>query len=216
MKALKYIFIICLVFTLLDLAAIFHAEYVPVTGFTGLSHAAIASPETSVSLTLEEFVSLVMDGHKDIIRGVYAADTLALHVVQQPSSQPGFVSTLDGVATQFMDAKKYGSIGLLSHNFLSGKLFYQLKIGDVVQLVFGDGTVTKYQVESIQQYQALQPENPRSTFVDLVTGIKYSSTNLFLKIYAEQGRLVLQTCIQNGDELSWGRLFIIAIPVIKY
>lgn len=214
MKALKYILQICLIFTLVNVGTAVPPQFIPATSFKDSYQPAIVSANSPVNLSLEDFVFQIMDGNAEMIRGIYTADAFALRVVQQPSNQPGFVSTMDGVVTQFMDAKKYGSIGLLSHNFLSGKLFYQLKIGDVLQLVYGDGVVRKYQIESLHQYQALQPENPRSTFVDLATGTKLSAANLFLKMYARMGKLVLQTCLQKGDENSWGRLFIIAEPVM--
>jgi hypothetical protein len=34
---------------------------------------------------------------------------------------------------------KYGVTGLLAHNYLSGRHFFGLEIGDIVQLVYGDG-----------------------------------------------------------------------------
>ena len=215
MKASRILFGICLILTLMNSGVNRIASDIPNTGNDAFYFMPILESVKSNSslLSIDDFASSITDGDSGSIRGIYASDVFALRVIQQPSNQPNFVSTIEGVATQFKDAYKYGSIGLLSHNFLSGKLFYQLKIGDMIQLIYGDGSVKKYSVESIHQFQALQPENPRSTFVDLTNGAKLSSTNLFLKMYAGQGRLVLQTCIQNGDELSWGRYFVISKPI---
>jgi hypothetical protein len=37
-----------------------------------------------------------------------------------------------------------------------------------------------------------------------------SSEDVFKQVYAKGNQLVFQTCIQRGNEDSWGRLFIIA------
>jgi hypothetical protein len=39
---------------------------------------------------------------------------------------------------------------------------------------------------------------------------------VFTKIYAVKDRLVLQTCIAKDGIDSWGRLFVIAEPVVDF
>lgn len=214
MKALKLIFGLLIILNLTVSSVGGTMGFIPITGGLNDSYDVPTAYYQFADQTLENFIDSIADGNADILRGVYVNDVLALRVVQQPVNQSGFVSTLIGVATQFMDAKKYGSIGLLSHNFLSGKLFFKLKIGDMIQLVYGDGSVEKYRIDAIQQFQALQPDNPRSTFVDLSNGKMISSTTLFLNVYSGKRHLTLQTCIQKDNEISWGRYFIIADPVI--
>ena len=60
--------------------------------------------------------------------------------------------------------------GMLAHNYLAGRYFFDVNVGDIVQLVFGDGDYQDFEVVEIQSYQALQPNNPRSEFIDLVSG----------------------------------------------
>ena len=162
---------------------------------------------------INDFISTVSDGATGVIRGVYSENNFGLQIIQQPAGRAGFVSKIEGVVTQFSMPNKYGIKGLLAHNYLSGKYFFGLRMGDIVQLVYGDGDIKEYQIVDIQRYQALQPDSPTSQFVDLNNGEKLSSTQLFNRVYMGNHHLTLQTCIQEGSEDSWGRLFIIANPI---
>ena len=169
--------------------------------------------ESEKKAAINDFISTVADGATGIIRGVYSENNFALQIIQQPSGQAGFVSTIEGVATQFSMPSKYGVTGLLAHNYLSGRHFFGLEIGDIVQLVYGDGDIKEYQIADIQRYQALQPNSPNSQFQNLNTGERISATQLFKRVYMGNHHLTIQTCIQEGSEDSWGRLFIIANPI---
>jgi hypothetical protein len=162
---------------------------------------------------INDFVSTVNNGATEVIRGVYSENNFALQIVQQPSGQAGFVSTIEGVVTQFSMPNQYGVTGLIAHNYLAGRNFLRLGMGDIVQLVYGDGEIKEYKIADIQRYQALQPDSPRSQFLDLNTGEKLTATQLFKRVYMGNHHLTLQTCIQDGLEDSWGRLFIIANPI---
>lgn len=164
--------------------------------------------------TLDEFTQSLVNGNSAQIVGVYVDGTFAYPIVQQPASNPGFVSTEDGKITQFASASRYGSIGLIAHNNLAGAGFSLLQVGDVITLVYGDGSARTYSVNQIRQFQALSPTNPYSTFIDLdnPNSILDVST-VFYDIYAANGRLVLQTCIAKDGIDSWGRLFVVAEPV---
>jgi len=159
---------------------------------------------------INDFVSKVADGAAGIVRGVYSENIFALQVIQQPTGQAGFVSKIEGVVTQFSMPNKYSVTGLLAHNYISGRHFFGLGIGDIVKLVYGDGEIKEYRIEDIQKYQALQPDSINSQFLDLNTGEELSATQLFKRVYMGNSHLTLQTCIQEGSEDSWGRLFIIA------
>ncbi len=169
--------------------------------------------EKNTKAAINYFISTVTNGEADVIRGVYAEDKFGLKIIQQPSGQAGFVSTIEGVVTQFSMPSKYGNTGLLAHNYLSGRHFSILEIGDNIKLVYGDGEIREYQIADIQRYQALQPNSPSSKFLDLSTGENLSATQLFKRVYFGSHHLTLQTCIQEGIEDSWGRLFIIANPI---
>ena len=164
-------------------------------------------------ITISQFVNTVSDGQSESISGVYVTNVFALKVVQQPSSNAGYVSTDDDVATQFRMAKKYNTIGLLAHNTAAGQYFSDLTYGNIIEIIYGDGDIDFYKVEEIYQYQALSPNSSFSDFTDLVTGETYSAADVFYQMYSGDPHVTLQTCIQNNSVDSGGRLFIIAYPL---
>ncbi len=162
---------------------------------------------------LQKFVESVADGNSSIVRGIFVENVLEYPVVQQPATQPGFVSTAQDVVTEFSMARKYGVTGILAHNYLAGASFFDLETGDMVQIIYGDGTIEKFEVTEKLEYQALSPDSASSSFKDLESGQTLSATQMFKEVYTGEEHLTLQTCIQVGSEDSWGRLFIIAEPV---
>jgi len=160
-----------------------------------------------------DFVNLVINGEVNDIRGIYSENGFAFPVVKQPAGNAGYVSTIEGVVTEFSMAKKYGVTGIVAHNYLAGGDFFSLEIGEVIEVIYGDGEILRYEVTSIQSYQALSPNSATSQFVDLTTSEKISASLLFKRMYMGSQHLTLQTCIQKGNEDSWGRLFVIAEPI---
>ena len=132
-----------------------------------------------------------------------------LSVVQQPSGNAGYVSTKKDTLTQFGMASSYGSIGILAHNNLAGKYFPNIS-GKTITVTFSDGSTKKYTVSSVMKFQALEPTNQYSKFVDLNSSETLSSTDLFMKTFGLSGALVFQTCIAKDGSASWGRMFVIA------
>lgn len=174
-----------------------------------------ASPAGVSASALAPFVaSVATSGNPNLAAGIFAQGLFAAPIVQQPASAPGFVSNEAELATQFGMAAQYGSIALLAHNYLLGSQFFDVDTGEVLALVYGDGRVQTYRVIEVLEYQALSPNSPYSDFVDLndPSGKRISVTSLFYEVYAQEGKLVLQTCIEANGEPSWGRLFIIAQP----
>ncbi|MHB8192399.1 MAG: hypothetical protein ACYDGL_03875 [Bellilinea sp.] len=187
------------------------ANPIPVTG----PQLENASPASVSAVSLAPFVaSVATSGNPNQAAGIFAQGLFAAPIVQQPASAPGFVSTEAEIATQFAMAAQYGSIALLAHNYLLGGQFFDVDMGGVLALVYGDGHIQTYRVVEVMEYQALSPNSPYSDFVDLKdpTGQRISVTSLFYAVYAQEGKLVLQTCIEANGEPSWGRLFIIAQP----
>lgn len=164
-------------------------------------------------LPLEDFTEAVVDGEAGKIKGLYADDTFMMRVIQQPAGKPGFVSPIEGVATQFGMAASNNVTGMLAHNFAAGRFFFDLTMNNRVRVVFGDGSVKQYKVTEIHKFQALSPKSASSDFVNLDTGEKLSAAGLFSRMYTGKHHLTLQTCIQEGTEDSWGRLFVIAEPL---
>ncbi len=161
---------------------------------------------------LDTFIQSVKNGDADTLRGVYASGLFAFPVVQQPSQNSSFVSTLPNTVTQFDMALAYGNIGLLAHDFLAGQYFSQLSTGEAVQIIYGDGRIENFTVTAIDRYQALDPKSPYSKFIDLDSGQELSSTDLFRKVYMGSTHVTFQTCIEANGDPSWGRLFVIAEP----
>lgn len=162
---------------------------------------------------LREFIQAVATGDANTITGIFAYNVFAMDVTQQPASNPGYISPSEDTITEFGLARKYGTIGMLAHNYLAGNTFFQLQAGQDVYLVFGDGSLQKYTIVDILSYQALQPNSPYSNFLNMKdAGDFLSAEELFYKVYAQEDALVLQTCIENQGIETWGRLFIIAVP----
>ena len=159
-----------------------------------------------------EFVKTVRNSEADVLRGVYVPDVLAFPVSQQPSGNNAYVSDADGEITQFDMASRFGNVGLLAHNHLSGRFFSQLSIGQEVRLVYGDGKVEYFVITQILQFQAFQPTNPYSSFRDLKNDEILSAGELFNKVYGGERHVRFQTCIAANENLSWGRLFVLATP----
>lgn len=146
-------------------------------------------------------------------RAVFFGDDHYLRIVEQPRGKPEYVATRKDTLTNFQLASRYGSLGLLAHNFEAGKYFQELKIGDALRLMDGSGNSIPYCVKYIKRYQALSPRSPRSKFVDLETMEKLGAADVFKRVYMGDGtKVVLQTCIAEGKEEEWGRLFVICEP----
>jgi hypothetical protein len=205
--ALKIKFCIVLLFfsiTLQGILGIIPHNYIPVTA---------TSSNTSIienQVSLKDFSAALKSKTSSELKGIYINEVLALRVVRQPSGQPGFVSSVEGVVTQFSLAQKYNVVGLLAHNFSSGSLFFGIKLGDNINLIFGDGTIKELQVTKVEKYQALSPSSPYSEFINLSTGERLSAEKMFYKYYTGDPHVILQTCIQKDGISSWGRLFVIA------
>lgn len=184
-------------------------EFVPVTKAVLADSPSLVVESSDSSLT--SFISAVYNSNGNSIRGIYIKDVLQLPVVQQPASNPGFVSSDSNVVTQFYSASYYGSIGLLAHNTLAGSYFFLIDFDEPIYVVYGDGHLDTYKIVDIRYYQALTPNSPYSSFVNLSNPdqtIGYEE--LFYDTYGISGRLVMQTCVERDGLDSWGRLFIIA------
>jgi len=173
---------------------------------------AAANPGSTAS-PLTEFAATVSTG-KNIVTGVYAVDSFSFPVVQQPKRNLAAISSAPEMVTQFGLAAQYNNVGLLAHNYLAGAEFFDLTVGQRIYLVYGTGRVEAFTVTQILQYQALSPYSLYSEFKSLDTGETLSAGNMFKLVYTGERHLTLQTCIERNGNLSWGRLFVIAEPVV--
>jgi hypothetical protein len=159
-----------------------------------------------------EFTKTVQNSEATVLRGVYVPEVLALPVSQQPAGNAGYVSNQVGEVTQFGMAAQFGNVGLLAHNHLAGSSFSQLAVGQEVRLVYGNGTVEYFVITQILQFQALEPTSQYSSFRDLTNHEILTAEQLFNMVYRGKRHVTFQTCIAGTESLSWGRLFVIAIP----
>jgi hypothetical protein len=183
---------------------------------TGYQGAGLAAPAVENSIAaypgLTDFAAVLVNGHANEVVGVYVPGSFALRVEQQPAGQPDYVNRENNMATQFSLPSKYGSIGLLAHNYLSGSNFFRLALGQDVVLVYGDGRLEHYQVNGSLSFRALKPNSPFSEFVDLSdpNSSLLTSADLFDRVYTTGDTLVFQTCIDAEGDPSWGRIFVTA------
>lgn len=166
-------------------------------------------PDTQVEMVTEqELLDLAPGG----VSSVYLEGIKFLRIEQQPRGRYNHVSARDNVLTRFQMADRYGVMGLIAHNYLAGRYFSQLKVGDHVYLMDGKGRSRKYRVDQTLKFRAVRPRDPRSWFEDLQNNEMYTATEVFRRVYMGSHHVVLQTCIAQGDVQEWGRLFLICNP----
>ncbi|HZW04310.1 MAG TPA: hypothetical protein VFF68_10310 [Anaerolineaceae bacterium] len=173
---------------------------------------ALAPPAAAGLPAMEDFAARQATGERTRVTGVYVPGLLAFRVVQQPSDNIFFIDPAADAATQYQLAANEGTVGLLAHNFSGGAAFALLDPADTVWLVFGDGSTRAYRVEQIRRYRAIDPQDPYGSLIDLDTEAVLDSSTVFELNYTGD-RLVFQTCIEQGGDWSWGRLFVVAAPV---
>lgn len=162
--------------------------------------------------TLAAFIASVSHGKANQVAGIYVDGVLAYSVSGQ-NGDASYVTTDPEKVTQFGLAAQYGSQAFLAHNYLAGASFSQLSVGQIVTLVYGDGSTANFAIDAIRHFQALSPDSTQSSFVDLNSGEELSASNLFHQMYNSDHSVVLQTCIANDGVSTWGRLFVIAVPL---
>ncbi len=193
-----------------------------IVAFIAILPIILALPQDPIGATasggmpaFSDFVSGVVNGHAEIIRGVYVPGILAFPVVQQPANDPQAVSEDSGVITQFGQAAQNHVIGLLAHNTLAGAFFYGLGIGQEIRIVYGDGRVDYYVVNNLSRFKVIHPGRQDIGYMDLSTDRIYNTQDLFAVFYRGKAHVTFQTCIQQDGDLSWGRFFVTAVPVPK-
>jgi hypothetical protein len=144
--------------------------------------------------------------------GIYAPGTFAFPIVNQPENQDLYVSAKRDLVTLYRAAEKNGVTGLLAHNFLAGALFYNLEIGEEVWLVEDEQTMHGYRVTAIDEFQKIE-NGLNDTFIDLGTQKPMSSSEMFDRFYTGEPHLILQTCLEEDGDPSWGLTFIVAEPI---
>lgn len=185
----------------------------------GLQDTGATSPNSAGIDTLTGFAlertSTAIDAAARIAREVNVQGKFLLPIIQQPADQSGYVSTEPGMITQFGMAARNGVTGLLAHNYLSGALFYQLDVGQEIDVLYANQQLGHYRVSQILSFQKLQPAEINSDYLDLQTGKVLSTLDVFRKVYRGEHHLTLQTCLERNGNLGWGLYFVIAVPVSR-
>jgi hypothetical protein len=148
------------------------------------------------------------------INAIFLGDDHILHVIEQPVGRPEYISTVTGTVTNFQLAAQYGNIGLIAHNNLGGRYFNDLRIGDRVYTMNGYQGSQAYEVSEILHFRAINPKRSNTDFIDLDSNEHYSANDVFQRVYTGSHHLVLQTCIERNADTNWGRLFVLAEPVV--
>jgi len=143
---------------------------------------------------------------------VSVSGLFSLPIMQQPENNPIYVANKSNILTQFQRATQNGVTGLLAHNFLSGREFSRLKIGQEISVTYTDHIVRNYRVSSIYHYQKLDPSDLFSDLIDLHSGRELSSSEVFNRFYRGRHHVTLQTCLEEDGRLDWGLLFVVALP----
>jgi hypothetical protein len=161
-------------------------------------------------LSLEDFTATVINGETDRITGLYVPEFGGFNVIQESAGNDGIASPVDGVITQFMRPAANRVIGLLAHNNASGTWFEHFPTGSLLYVLYGDGRKEIYRLAVKERLQAINGDSSTTDFIDLTSGEIRSANQVYQKMYSGKPHLTLQTCIQNGDDLNWGRLFLLA------
>ena len=164
---------------------------------------------------LEDFVEKVANGDPTLMVGIYSEGLFADVITHQPAGNFGYVDAKPGDVTLFHLAEENKTLGLLAHNYLAGHDFFKLEIGDEIHLILGDGSTLPFRVAELHQFQALQPNDAHSQFLNLETGVKEDSSQVFQEMYDREYQMVLQTCIDKDGNSEWGRLFVISEPILE-
>lgn len=146
--------------------------------------------------------------------GIFVPGLMAFEIVTQPPGQYTYVSDRARVVTQFQSALNYGVTGLLAHDYLAGRRFAHLRLGQDIHLRDRSGASTRYRVAEIARFRRLQPRNPASDLVSLPGGARLTCEQVFDRFYTGPHRLTLQTCLSLFGLLTYGLIFITALPVI--
>jgi hypothetical protein len=161
-----------------------------------------------------QFAEIFSEVRIDPVGGVYAPGAFGFPIVEQPPGKDNYVSRKSGLVTRFRQAERYGVTGLLAHNYLAGKSFYDLDVGQEIWLLFGDDLLL-YRVESIHRYQRIRNRRSGDEFIDLNDGQILTTHEIFVQFYRGEPHVTFQTCLEREGELDWGLYFVVAMPLIQ-
>lgn len=173
----------------------------------------IAAPTAEPTASLPEldlFAQSLVNGQPDQRVGVFVENLFSFPIVQQPQNDEGWITSNMGEVTDFRFVRsRTGNDGIIAHNYLAGGEFFSLQVGDIAELVLGDGSVIEFEITAIEDYQALTPNSQTTDFLSLATGQQLSVGEVFSRVYGGNLTLTFQTCINRDNISTWGRTFVI-------
>ena len=96
---------------------------------------------------------------------------------------------------------------LLAHNFLTGKYFHDIELGDTIVTITDKGVNRRYVVNNIDIYK--REGNWFYSGEEI-----YSHIEIFEMYYTNTAYLTLQTCVAKGTDYYWGVMFVEARLII--
>ena len=80
-------------------------------------------------------------------------------------------------------------------------------------VVKGDGSIDRYRVTGVHELQKLSPGSNWSHYVDLNSGERLTTYQVFNQFYQGEHHLTFQTCLERDGLETWGLRFVVAEPV---
>lgn len=91
-------------------------------------------------------------------------------------------------------------VGIVAHNYLAGKLFYLLDVGSQLHIIWSDGTVETYEIDTVDRWR----DNGQSLTFSPWDGGDAIKNEALSDVYFSRGndrdRLVLMTCLTKGKK----------------
>jgi hypothetical protein len=172
-----------------------------------------ASNQLSQEEQIENLLATQINGNAEQVVGTIFEDLFVSPVIQQPESNPNWISNTENTLTSKQTARLTGDIGLAAYSHLTGAKFFGLALGQTILIVMGDGAFHLYLVDSNLQFQAIDPGNPDSAYIHPTTSEILTFTQLEQSLYDGSGRLVLQTDITKDGIAQWGILVVTAVSL---
>lgn len=159
-----------------------------------------------------QLMSGVEERFGEATAALYVPDLFGFPILPQPEGEHGFVSAKADRVTQFGLAARHGVVGILAHNYLAGKDFYRLQLGQQLWIAASRHKVQLYQVIQIEAFQKIMRPGQPDRYVELSNDRVWSVAELFARYYTGRPHVVLQTCLEKNGRLDWGLTFIVAAP----
>jgi hypothetical protein len=87
-----------------------------------------------------------------------------------------------------------------------------LTIGQILWVFYTPHKTQAYEITTATSYQRLRQPESSDTYVRLDNQQELSTAAVFGEYYSGDHQLVLQTCLENEGDLSWGLYFVVAKP----